>query len=240
MKTAVGQQRKMPGMIESLFYPVLVAILVLAIPALLFTTNVRMVALDEGFYLRGWEKHGASQVTGLTPVQLRDVARAFIDYFQAPPGRMDVEVELGGARRPLFNQRELDHMEDVQALLSLGQRVQVLSALYVAAFVALGLAVFRERFLAGIGTYLLAGGGLTILAVLLIGIFAATDFTRFWTQFHLVSFRNDFWQLDPRRDYLIMLFPEGYWVDAVALLGKMLLAEVVAVGAAGLVLRRLL
>ena len=32
-------------------------------------------------------------------------------------------------------------------------------------------------------------------------------------QFHLLVFSNDFWQLDPARDYLIMLFPGGFWYD---------------------------
>jgi len=33
-------------------------------------------------------------------------------------------------------------------------------------------------------------------------------------QFHLFSFSNKFWQLDPTRDYLIMLFPGEFWYDA--------------------------
>jgi len=31
---------------------------------------------------------------------------------------------------------------------------------------------------------------------------------------YLLSFSNEFWQLDPTRDYLIMLFPGGFWYDA--------------------------
>jgi uncharacterized membrane protein len=33
-------------------------------------------------------------------------------------------------------------------------------------------------------------------------------------QFHLLSFSNQFWQLNPAKDYLIMLFPGGFWSDA--------------------------
>ena len=32
--------------------------------------------------------------------------------------------------------------------------------------------------------------------------------------FHLISFTNDLWILDPRRDYLIMMFPQGFFFDS--------------------------
>ena len=31
----------------------------------------------------------------------------------------------------------------------------------------------------------------------------------------MISFANDFWLLDPNSDYLIMLFPGGFWYDCV-------------------------
>jgi uncharacterized membrane protein len=46
-------------------------------------------------------------------------------------------------------------------------------------------------------------------------------------QFHLISFANDFWLLDPTKDYLIMLFPQGFWSDA---------ATIIALVATGLAL----
>jgi len=42
----------------------------------------------------------------------------------------------------------------------------------------------------------------------------AFDFDQFFLQFHLLSFANDFWMLNPATDYLIMLFPQGFWFDA--------------------------
>ena len=39
------------------------------------------------------------------------------------------------------------------------------------------------------------------------------NFDRLFLQFHLLSFSNDLWLLDPSRDYLIMLFPQGFWYD---------------------------
>jgi integral membrane protein (TIGR01906 family) len=64
------------------------------------------------------------------------------------------------------------------------------------------------------------------------------DFDRFFLQFHLISFANDLWQLDPTKDYLIMLFPQGFWYDATLFcaLGTVVMAVVLAGMAGGYLL----
>jgi len=39
--------------------------------------------------------------------------------------------------------------------------------------------------------------------------------------FHLVAFDNSFWLLDPLRDFLVILFPLGFWEDMFMLAGIM-------------------
>ncbi len=57
-------------------------------------------------------------------------------------------------------------------------------------------------------------------------------------QFHLLSFANDLWQLDPARDYLIMLFPQGFWFDATMLVALVtVVLAIILAAAAGLYLR---
>jgi integral membrane protein (TIGR01906 family) len=73
------------------------------------------------------------------------------------------------------------------------------------------LAVESRRRLASATIY---GSGLTFGLMLLLGLLALLDFDRFFLQFHLISFANDLWQLDPAKDFLIMLFPQGFWYDA--------------------------
>jgi len=57
------------------------------------------------------------------------------------------------------------------------------------------------------------------LAVLLfqiavIAVAAIIDFDAAFTLFHVIGFSNDLWQLDPYRDYLLLLFPEAFFFDA--------------------------
>ncbi|MDD2471668.1 MAG: DUF1461 domain-containing protein, partial [Dehalococcoidales bacterium] len=37
----------------------------------------------------------------------------------------------------------------------------------------------------------------------------------------LISFSNDLWLLDPAKDYLIMMFPQGFWADAALLVAAL-------------------
>jgi integral membrane protein (TIGR01906 family) len=48
----------------------------------------------------------------------------------------------------------------------------------------------------------------------LFGAVAAIGFDSLFIKFHELSFANDFWQLDPRTDYLVRIFPENFWFDA--------------------------
>ena len=47
-----------------------------------------------------------------------------------------------------------------------------------------------------------------------LALWALFGFERFFLIFHLVSFSNEYWMLDPARDYLIRLFPGGFFYDA--------------------------
>jgi len=47
-----------------------------------------------------------------------------------------------------------------------------------------------------------------------VGIWALIDFEGLFLTFHLTSFSNDLWMLDPSKDYLIMMFPERFFFDA--------------------------
>lgn len=189
-------------------------IFVVGVPAFLITTNVLAVTNDLGFYEREFARYRVGHVTGLTDSQLRTVAVAFIDFFAGRQEALDVRVELGGATRSLFNERELAHMDDVYDLMRGVEAIRLVSGLALLGATAAGFAFSRRRFLAPFSVACLLGGSITLAFLLALGGLALADFGDAFVQFHLVAFSNDLWVLDPRRDYLLMLFPEGFWFDA--------------------------
>ena len=213
------------------------ALFVLSVPLVLITTNVLRIADDASFYERGFARYDVSRRTGLSPAQLAEVARAFIAYFDGSRPDLALEVDLGGARRPLFNERELAHMRDVRQLMDLVSGAQLVGGAAILVVALAGLGSNRERFLRPLSGLCLMGAGLTIVVLVVLGGLSLLDFSEAFVQFHLLAFDNDLWILDPTRDYLIMLFPEGFWFDATLRIALHTALQALAVAAGGLLLR---
>lgn len=207
---------------------------VLLLPMLIIGTSLRGLVTDRDLMLRGFRENGVAQTTGLDEPQLQRIADAFVAYFQAPPGQIQMQVTAFGQQRPLFNDREVQHMEDVQALIQFFLRMQVVAAVVVVVRVAL--AFFPERNLAALGRDMLLSTGLMVVLIALVGVLSFIDFDALWTRFHQIAFRNDLWQLDPTSDYLIMLFPEPFWFTATIRMATTVALQTVAVAVAGTLL----
>ena len=69
------------------------------------------------------------------------------------------------------------------------------------------------------------GGAVTLGLVVLVGLGALAGFERLFPAFHQVSFSNDLWQLNPRTDYLIAMFPEGFFFDSTILIALLVIVQ---------------
>jgi integral membrane protein (TIGR01906 family) len=207
---------------------------VVALPLFMILGNVLDVAGDREFYLSEFSKYRVGQVTGLEQTQLATAADAFIHYLRDPSAHLDVEVTLNGTRRPLFNAKEIAHMEDVQKLFGHVRNVRLTAGSVLLILPLVGLWLGGSGFLPRLGTLLTAGGILTVVILGLLGLLSLVDFSEAFIKFHELAFSNDDWMLDPRTDYLIMLYPEGFWLDATLRIAMLSAIEAVVVGAVGL------
>jgi integral membrane protein (TIGR01906 family) len=210
------------------------AAMVVALSLFVILGNVLEVASDRDFYQREFEKYGVGQVTGLDRAQLVTVADTFIAYLADPAARLDVDVTVAGTRRPLFNQREIAHMEDVQKLFALVRNGRLVAGAILLIVPLLGLGLMGPSFLPRLGTILTIGGVVTVALLGLAGLLSLIDFSEAFVRFHEMAFSNDLWILDPRTDYLIMLYPEGFWLDATLRIAMLSAVEAVVIGGVGL------
>ncbi|MBV9896395.1 MAG: TIGR01906 family membrane protein [Chloroflexi bacterium] len=207
---------------------------VLLLPMLIIGTSVRAVFSDRAFMLQGFRDNQVGISTGLDDPQLQRIADAFIAYFQAPPGQLQMQVTAFGQSRPLFNEREVAHMQDVQALVQFFFRMQIVAAAVVLVRIALTFGIDRSG--VPIGREMLISVGLMLVAIAVVGAFAVANFDAFWTLFHQIAFRNGDWQFDPDRDYLIMLFPEPFWYSGTLRFVSLIAAQTLTVAIIGLAL----
>lgn len=199
---------------------------ILCLPLLLIAASIGLAFNSQWFYEYGFKKYDVDQTTGLAQSELSKVAAGLIAYFNSGEELIDITVTKDGKPFPLFNQKEITHLKDVKDLVHLDYTVLLVTFLYALLYSA---AMFfwrkESRQLAKEALY---GAGLTLLLMVLLGIGTLLDFDRLFLQFHLLSFANEFWMLDPTKDYLIMLVPRGFWFDAVLFVVLVALAGAVS------------
>ena len=207
---------------------------VLALPILLFTTNIRFLASDTGYLEGGLRRHDAAENTGIALNELDYAVGAIVRYFEDDEQTLRVLVFTGGRETALFSEDETLHMEDVKGLMRAIFRANEVSLGFVLAYVA-GLALWSgERSGRDLAKETLVAVGVGGAVGVLVGILALVGFESTWERMHEIVFTNDLWLLDPRTDRLIQMFPETFWAEATFIVVGMALAEaVVLVGIAG-------
>ncbi len=209
---------------------------VLCLPVLLLTASLAWAVNSFWLYKHGLEKNNISQATGLSQSELDKAAAGLIRYFNSPDETISLTVVKDGKSFELFNQREVVHLRDVKALIWLDYRVLLATLVYALSYIAASLLLRKHRELA---RGALAGSGLTLALMAALGVGMLLNFDQLFLQFHLISFSNDFWQLDPARDYLVMMFPEGFWNDAAGYIAMAAAGMAVVLGGIGAVYLRL-
>ena len=195
------------------------------LPVFLIAINVVYVTDSDWLYTYNWWRNGIPERTGLPVSELDSAADQIKDYFANDAERLDVRVNTSPGEVSLFDEREILHMIDVKELIRLVAAVSVWTGIVLAICAVVGLTIRRREFFASLSRWLrwcALVWGILIAAVVVIAII---DFTWIFTQFHLLSFANDLWQLDPFRHYLLLLFPERFFLEATLFIALLTVIE---------------
>lgn len=212
---------------------------ILCLPVLLLTASIGVAVNSLWFYKYGFEKYSISQTTGLAEVELEKAAKGLIGYFNSGEEDINLSVVKDGQPFELFNQREIIHLKDVKGLIWLNYTVLLGTLIYALCYAGVSLLWRKRRYWRRLAWSVVGGGGITLALILALGLGTLLGFDQLFLQFHLISFTNPFWQLDPTTDYLIMLFPQGFWFDVTLFcLLTTVFGTVVLGGAAGVYLKR--
>lgn len=187
---------------------------VLLIIVILLTT-IEQNAFDLKFFFLEYQKLNIAESTGISEQELNVVTKELLAYLRAERNNIQLEANIGGVIRPVFNQKEIAHLADVQQLYLLGMRSRNLGIVFFLVFlVFLRLAVRKKMLRYWAGGYL-AGSGLALGMLGALYYFISSDFLMFWNNFHSIIFSNNLWQLDPGTDLLIRIVPEQFFSDLV-------------------------
>ena len=208
-------------------------LLVVAVPVFLVTGCLTWAFNNIGLYEGGFDKYRISLASGISREDLRQAALDLRGYFNSGEEPLSIHTRIYGIDAELFNDKEVHHMRDVKRLLWGVYGAFGVSAACLAALTAAGFLRWRREYLPELARLLVWGGGLTVGLLVAFGLLSAVLFDQLFLLFHEISFANDFWQLDPRTDYLVLLFPQGFWFDATMWVAFRALAGGLILAAAG-------
>ena len=202
------------------------ALFVVSVPVALVGSNVRYLFGEQRLYTFAIDRYDAPEVTGIPRPELLRATRELRAYLFGPEEYLRIEVtDESGRTGPLFNPREVLHMRDVRLLVQGIFRAQEAAVLVALAYPVLRIALDRQNGPRAVARLVWLTTAGFILAGIAFGAVAAVAFERLFTQFHLLSFSNDLWQLDPARDHLVQMFPLQFWQISAGLLVGLTLGE---------------
>jgi len=203
----------------------------LTLPGLLISATINLEFSSPLLYQNGFQKYNVSQTTGLTEAELEKAARGLISYFGSDEEFISLTVTKDGQAFELFNEREIVHLKDVKALVELDRRLLIGTAVYIGIYAGMCLFWRRREYWRRLARGTFIGSIITGGVIIALGLGSLVmDFDQIFLRFHYLAFTNDLWMLDPSRDYLIMLFPEGFWFDTAVLFGQIALGTAAALG----------
>ena len=209
-----------------IFHIILQTLFFVCVPAFLITTNVRLVLNSGTLYDYGFNKYKIEKYTGIEYEQLQIAGQQIRDYFNNDEDKITISISLHGRMvSNLFNEKEILHMYDVKQLVRMVYSVQLYSAIFILIGCLLIAIDASSKWKKTIPGYFMKVGWLTFSLVLLVALLALVGFDRLFLYFHLVSFSNDLWILDPRHDYLIAMFPQRFFFDCTVAIAVLTLLE---------------
>tara|TARA_Y100000994_G_C15675813_1_gene435690 strand:- start:801 stop:1490 length:690 start_codon:yes stop_codon:yes gene_type:complete len=205
----------------SIFQSLIVTIL---IPILIVTSVASFVINLPLLYSYGFERYEISDYTSIDPSELKSVGKQIRDYFNNDDEWITIQVTRNNIFFPnLFNNKEILHMKDVKQLINLVYFSQKISVVLI--ILATFYCVFFEtnNRLKKLLYAVSRGGILTLIIFGSLAIASVVGFDKLFIYFHQISFNNDLWILDPRTDYLIAMFPQGFFFDTTMLIGFLII-----------------
>ncbi len=196
------------------------------LPLVLVVASVRLLVTDEYLAFAYGKTDFPPDPFGFDQAQRLTYASANFEYVrEGQPIEALASQRLDNA--PLYNERELKHMQDVQNVYQSVWRLwQIALALIFVAGVVLA---WRVETRGDLAVAIQWGGLLTTALVAVVGLLAVAAWQLWFVAFHQIFFAAGTWMFN-YSDTLIRLFPEKFWFDAaltisgLSLIGGLMLA----------------
>jgi len=188
-------------------------------------SNALLVINTDSFYEFEFNKNNTALKTGINESDLSLIVDNIQDFFNEKSNeKIHMTTYINGIEKKLFNSKEIRHMIDVKNLILNIKFFNYLLWTTVLIILLIKISLSKDKIL---NTFRVIAKSYFIYSVsILIStlILLALSFRWIFYFFHIISFNNNLWILDPRTDYLIKIFEEIFFMDAAILIGILTLS----------------
>lgn len=184
-------------------------LVLLLVPLVLVLTSARLLLTHQFVSIEYRMPGFPDDPYGLTLEQRLEYAPLALDYLFTDQGISFLAEQRFPDGTPLYNERELSHMDDVKEVTRSFLKVWLLLS---ALLVSIAAVAWRFDWWAEFRLWLGRGGKVTVILILALLAFIAVSFDALFVKFHLIFFEGDSW-LFLFSDTLIRLFPIRFWQD---------------------------
>ena len=183
-------------------------------------SNALIIINTDSFYEFEFNKNNTSLKTGINHSDLFIVVDNIQDFFNEKSNeKIQMTTYINGIEKNLFNSKEIRHMIDVKNLILNIKFFNYLLWTTVIVILLIKISLSKDKILNTFRviakSYFIYSVSILISALILL----ALSFRWIFYLFHIISFDNNLWILDPRTDYLIKIFEEVFFMDAAIFIG---------------------
>lgn len=182
---------------------------------IILLTSIQLNAFNLDFFRSEYKQLETAKVIGMSDQDLMVTTQELLDYIKGERSDLKIQANIKGEERQVFNQREIDHMVDVQKLFVNGFWLRSIGIVILILLLGILFYLTGPKFPKYWAGGYLVGAAIFIVLLGAIGIAISRDFLWFWDNFHYLIFTNDLWILNPETDVLIQMVPEKFFFDLV-------------------------
>lgn len=200
--------------------------IVSTIIVLLIVSAEVAIYVDFRFYEKEYEKHQVLDDLEMKMEDVMFVTHEMMDYLHGKRTDLIVNTTVAGQEREFFNDREKQHMLDVQNIFLEGIKLRNITAIIMIVGIII-LICSKAKWKILLAIWYMRITSIIIIVGIGMGYIFSKHFDKYFVKFHEIFFDNDLWLLDPDTDLMIRMLPEEFFVDFSVRIGIFMMIAVV-------------
>lgn len=197
------------------FYRVFSILASISMLYLLLFISIRVNSFHLPFYKQQFQKLQIAEKANTTNDDLMKATSVLLRYIQNEQETIDVKITRNNTLQDAFHEREIEHMKDVKHLYALLLNGSKYAISFLFCFIVYLLKKCTKEKIALFAYSFFQTSLCLFFIVVFLSMWLCIDFASLWEYLHRVFFQNLLYIMNPKTDFMILMFPEPLFFQLV-------------------------